>query len=85
VLRDLEDLAATERAVYEPDLGHDQVMNDCPARVGLSGDVDPRSLYPCELAHGTWERLAPFFQPAGLVRPSQQIFSGEVRNGNFRH
>src|SRR5215470_9451442 len=49
LLRTLEDLAATERTMYELDNRKDQVMTECLARSGQWGGVEPRSLFSCQL------------------------------------
>jgi len=84
LLRALEDLAATERAMYELDNRKGQVMTVCKLALAnvvmWTRDHYFRAIY----AHATWARLAPFFQLAGLVRSSQRMVSVELRSFNDR-
>jgi hypothetical protein len=84
LLRALEDLAATERTMYELDNRKDQVMTVCKLALANVAMWTRDHYFPPTYAHATWERLAPFFQLAGVVRPSQRIVSVELRPFNDR-
>ena len=67
LLRALEDLTTTERAMYELDNRKDQVMT--VFKVALANLVmwTRDHYFPESFAHATWQRLAPFFHLPGLV------------------
>jgi hypothetical protein len=84
LLRALEDLAATERTMYELDNRKDQIMTLC--RLALTNLVmwTRDRYFPASYAHATWGRLAPFFQLPGMIVSSQQTVSVELRPFNDR-
>ena len=67
LLRALEDLAATERTMYELDNRKDQVMTVCKLALANLVMWTRDHYFPSTYAHATWARLAPFFQLRGVV------------------
>jgi hypothetical protein len=67
LLRALEDLAATERTMYELDNRKDQVMTICKLALANLVMWTRDHYFPSTYAHATWARLAPFFQLRGVV------------------
>ena len=67
LLRALEDLAASERTMYELDNAKDQVMSVC--KVALANLVMwvRDQYFPAAYARATWARLAPFFRLPGRI------------------
>src|SRR5712692_7837372 len=84
LLRALEDLAATERTMYELDNRKDHVMTVC--KLALTNLVMWTSdhYFPATYAHATWARLAPFFQLPGVVVSMRHTVSVELRPFNDR-
>ncbi|HEY6406421.1 MAG TPA: hypothetical protein VIY29_03025 [Ktedonobacteraceae bacterium] len=84
LLRALEDLAATERTMYELDNRKDQVMTVCKLALAnvVMGTRD--HYFPATYAHATWERLVPFFQLRGVVVSTRHIVSVELCSFNDR-
>jgi hypothetical protein len=84
LLRALEDLAASERTMYELDNAKDQVMTVC--KVALTNLVmwTRDQYFPARYAQATWARLAPFFRLPGrvIVRADQVCI--ELRPFNDR-
>ena len=67
LLRQLEDLAASERAMYELDHAKDQVMTVLKlALVNVVMWTRDR-YFPATYAQATWRRLAPFFRLPGRI------------------
>jgi hypothetical protein len=67
VLRELEDLEAKQRTMYELDNRKDQVMTVCKvASANLAMWVRDQ-YFPSSYAHATWQRLLPFFQLPGTI------------------
>jgi hypothetical protein len=63
----LEDLAASERTMYELDNAKDQIMTICTVAVANVA-MRVRDLYfPADYAHATWARLLPFFRLPGRI------------------
>lgn len=60
LLRALEDLAATERIMYELDNRKDHVMTVCKLAAFQCGDVDPRALFSCQLCPRHLGTAGPF-------------------------
>jgi hypothetical protein len=74
LLRALEDLAASERTMYELDNAKDQVMTVC--KVALTNLVmwARDQYFPATYAQATWTRLVPFFRlPGRLVATADQV------------
>jgi transposase len=84
LLRQLENLAANERAMYELDHAKDQVMTTFKlALVNLV--IWTRDHYfPATYAQATWHRLAPFFQVPGRVVWGAGAVQVELRPFNDR-
>ena len=84
LLRALQDLAATERTMYELDNRKDHVMTVC--KLALTNLVMWTSdhYFPATYAHATWARLAPFFQLPGVVVSMRHTVSVELRPFNDR-
>ncbi len=77
LLRALEDLAASERAMHELDNRKDQIMTICKvALANLVMWVRDR-FFPATYAHATWQHLLPFFRLEG----SCAVGSGGGRGG----
>jgi hypothetical protein len=85
LLRALEDLAATERTMYELDNRKDHVMTVC--KLALTNLVmwTRDHYFPQTYAHATWGRLRPFFKLPGLVTVDQDCVSVALRPFNDRH
>jgi hypothetical protein len=67
VLRALEDLAAKERTMYEPDHRKDQAMTVCKVALANLAMWVRDHYFPASYAHATWRRLLPFFQLPGTI------------------
>lgn len=70
--------------MYELDNRKDQVMTVCKLALANLAMWTRDQYFPSTYAHATWERLAPFFQLAGMVRSSQRTVSVELRPFNDR-
>jgi len=82
LLRTLEDLAASERTMYELDNSKDQVMTVFKvALVNLVMWTRDR-YFPRSYEHATWKRLAPFFRLPGLVKQTQNTMEVSLRPFN---
>lgn len=84
LLRALEDLAATERTMYELDNRKDQVMTVCKLALANLAMWTRDHYFPSTYAHATWERLAPFFHLPGVVVSTLHTVSVELRPFNDR-
>ena len=84
LLRALEDLAATERTMYELDNRKDQVMTVCKLALANLAMWTRDHYFPATYAHATWARLAPFFQLPGVVISTPHTVSVELRPFNDR-
>jgi hypothetical protein len=84
LLRALEDLAATERTMYELDNCKDHVMTVC--KLALTNLVmwTRDHYFPQTYAYATWGRLRPFFQLPGLVTVDLESVRVEFRPFNDR-
>jgi len=82
LLRELEDLAATERAMYELDNRKDHTMT--VFKISLTNLVmwTRDHYFPQTYAHATWERLLPFFQLSGQITVDQDVVSVTLRPFN---
>jgi len=84
LLRALEDLAASERVMYELDHRKDQIMTSCKvALANLAMWVRDR-FFPSTYAHATWQRLQPFFRLPGRVLWDREEVHVELRPFNNR-
>lgn len=84
VLRALEDLDVTERAMYELDHHKHQVMTVCKVALANLAMWVRDQYFPASYAHATWLRLAPFFRLAGTVLPDTTTVQVELRPFNDR-
>jgi hypothetical protein len=84
VLRALEDLDATERAMYELDLSLDQVMTVCKVALTNLAMWTRDRYFPASYAHATLGRLVPFFQLAGTLLSDAHTVCIELRPFNDR-
>jgi hypothetical protein len=84
LLRALEDLAATERTMYELDNRKDHVMTVC--KLALTNLVmwTRDHYFPQTYAQATWGRLLPFFRLSGLVTVDRESVRVEFRPFNDR-
>lgn len=84
LLRALEDLKTSERAMYELDNRKDQVMT--VFKVALTNLVmwTRDHYFPESFAQATWRRLAPFFHLPGLVVQGPKTVCVELRPFNDR-
>ncbi len=79
LLRDLEDLAAQERTMYELDNRKDHIMTICKLALANLVMWTRDQCFPASYAHATWARLAPFFQIPGRgseLIPNKQAVLG---------
>ncbi len=67
LLRELEDLAARERAMHELDNAKDQVMTTLKVTLTNLGMWTRDQWFPATYAHATWRRLEPFFRLPGRI------------------
>ena len=84
LLRALEDLAKSERMMYELENGKDQVMTVCKLALANLVMWTRDHYFPAHYAHATWRRLVPFFQLAGRVAWHPRVVSVELRPFNDR-
>ncbi len=84
LLRALEDLAATERTMYELDNRKDHVMTVCKLALANVVMWTRDHYFPITYAHATWARLAPFFQLRGAVVSTRHTVSVELHPFNDR-
>ena len=84
LLRALEDLAASERTMYQLNDAKDQIMTLC--KVALANLVMwARDRYfPARYAQATWVRLAPFFRLPGRIVARADRVCVELRPFNDR-
>jgi hypothetical protein len=84
LLRALEDLAATERTMYELDNRKDQVMTVCKLALANVVMWSRDHYFPTTYAHATWAQLAPFFQLRGVVVSTRHTVSVDLCPFNDR-
>lgn len=84
VLRALEDLEATERAMYELDHRKDQVMTVCKVALANVAMWVRDQYFPASYAHATWRRLLPFFQLPGTITRDATTIQVELHPFNDR-
>ncbi len=84
LLRALEDLAATERTMYELDNRKDHVMTICKLALANVVMWTRDHYFPITYAHATWAQLAPFFQLRGVVVWARHTISVELHPFNDR-
>ena len=84
LLRQLEDLAARERAMQELDNRKDHVMTVFKVALANLAMWTRDQYFPDTYSAATWERLAPFFRLPGIIRSNQQTVSVSLRPFNDR-
>lgn len=84
LLRKLEELAASERTMYELDNAKDQVLSGCKAALANLAMWVRAQYFPAAYAHATWARLAPFFRLPGRIVWAADTVSVELRPCNDR-
>jgi hypothetical protein len=84
VLRDLEDLAAKERIMYELDNRKDQVMTMFKVALANLAMWVRDQYFPVSYAHATWHRLLPFFQIPGTITHDATTIQVELTPFNDR-
>ena len=84
LLRQLEDLATSERAMYELDHAKDQVMT--VLKLALVNVVmwTRDHYFPATYAQATWKRLAPFFRLPGRIVWGRDTVQVELHPFNDR-
>ena len=84
LLRDLDDLTANERVMYELDNRKDQIMTVCKlALANLVMWVRDR-FFPSSYAYASWQRLQPFFRLPGRIQWSHDTVHVDLRPFNNR-
>ncbi len=77
IVRELEDLKAGERQMYELDDSKDQVMTVLKLALANLAMWVRDNYFPPEYARATWHRLAPFFRlPGRVVRRPETVSVG---------
>ncbi len=84
LLRELEDLEAGERQMYELDDSKDQVMTVLKLALANLAMWVRDNYFPPEYACATWQRLAPFFRLPGCVAGGGETVVVELRGFNDR-
>ncbi len=84
LLRELEDLKASERRMYELDDRKDQVMTVLKLAFANLAMWVRDNYFPPEYARATWRRLEPFFRLPGHVSSGPDAVVVEFRNFNDR-
>jgi hypothetical protein len=82
LLRKLEDLAASERTMYELDNAKDQVMSVCKVALANLAMWVRDQYFPAAYAHATWARLVPFFRLPGRIVWAADTVAVELRPFN---
>jgi hypothetical protein len=83
-LRQLEDLTADERAMYELDHAKDQLMTACKLALANLVMWTRDRYFPATYAHATWHRLEPFFRLPGRITWGRDTVRVELRPFNDR-
>jgi len=84
LLRALEDLAASERVMYELDNRKDQIMTICKVALANLAMWVRDHFFPSTYAHATWQRLQPFFQLPGRVQWGREVVHVAIQPFNNR-
>lgn len=79
VLRQLEDLHATERKMVELDNRKDQIMTVLKVALSNVGMWARDQYFPVAYAQATWQRLLPFFELGGWVTFGTEYVKVELR------
>jgi hypothetical protein len=82
LLRDLEELATTERQMYELDNRKDQVMTMLKVALVNLAMWRRDQWFPADYAHATWRRLEPFMRLTGRVHRHRDRVILELRPFN---
>jgi hypothetical protein len=85
LLRQLEDLTNSERAMYELDHAKDQTMTVLKLALVNLVMWTRDHYFPATYAHATWHRLAPFFQVPGQIVWGAKTVEVQLRPFNDRH
>ncbi len=84
ILRELEDIKAGERRMYELDDSKDQVMTVLKLALANLAMWVRDNYFPPEYAHATWQRLVPFFRLPGWVALEPDAVRVRLRAFNDR-
>lgn len=84
LLRQLEDLAASERTMYELDHAKDQVMTVLKLALANLVMWTRDTYFPATYAQATWHRLEPFFHLPGRIVLGTDTVTVELRPFNDR-
>jgi signal transduction histidine kinase len=84
LLRQLEDLAKSERTMYELDHAKDQVMTTLKLALANLILWTRDRYFPATYAQATWHRLAPFFRLPGRIKWGSDTVQVELRPFNDR-
>jgi len=84
LLRQLEDLASSERAMYELDHAKDQVMTVLKLALANLVMWVRNRYFPSSSAQATWHRLEPFFRLPGRIVWGRDTVQVELRPFNDR-
>ncbi len=84
LLRQLDDLAASERAMHELDNRKDQIMTVYKVTLANLALWTRDHYFPATYSHATWQRLAPFFRLPGRVTWGSDAVYVELRPFNDR-
>lgn len=84
LLRQLADLAESERAMYELDQAKDQVMSVLKLALVNLVMWARDTYFPATYAQATWHRLAPFFRLPGRIVWGTDTVTVELRPFNDR-
>ena len=84
LLRQLEDLAASERTMYELDHAKDQVMTVLKLALANLVMWTRDTYFPATYAQATWHRLEPFFHLPGRIVWGTDMVTVELRPFNDR-
>lgn len=84
ILRELENLNAGERQMYELDDSKDQVMTVLKLALANLTMWVRDNYFPSEYGHATWQRLVPFFRLPGRVTWGGEAVDVELRGFNDR-
>ncbi len=84
LLRVLEDLAASEKRMYELDDSKDQLMTVLKLALANLAMWVRDNYFPAEYTRATWQRLAPFFRLPGRIAWGGETVDVELRPFNDR-
>ena len=85
LLRQVADLAESERAMYELDNAKDQVMTAFKLALAILVLWTRDRYFPATYAHATWHRLEPFFRLPGRIVWGAAFVAVELRCFNDQH